>query len=125
MFNHNIKSPGVYINETDAFPKSVVPVATAVPAFIGYTPQASYEGKSYFSKAQKIKSLAQFQEIYCHPNPSGKADTVKQYNPQFYAVKQIANLIVVIIYWLKDSTILFYQMQTPFIIYTTASVCSI
>lgn len=39
----NIKSPGVYINEQNAFSNSIVPVATAVPAFIGYTPQALYE----------------------------------------------------------------------------------
>lgn len=32
-----IKTPGVYIVEKNAFPNSVVEVATAVPAFIGYT----------------------------------------------------------------------------------------
>ena len=51
MIESNIKSPGVYINELNAFPNSVVPVATAVPAFIGYTPTASYEGKSYTNVA--------------------------------------------------------------------------
>lgn len=34
------KVPGVYIVEKDAFPNSVVEVATAVPAFIGYTEKA-------------------------------------------------------------------------------------
>lgn len=32
-----IKTPGVYIIEKDAFPPSVAQVATAIPAFIGYT----------------------------------------------------------------------------------------
>ena len=32
-----IKTPGVYVIEKDAFPPSVAQVATAVPAFIGYT----------------------------------------------------------------------------------------
>lgn len=32
-----IKTPGVYINELNAFPNSVVEVPTAVPAFFGYT----------------------------------------------------------------------------------------
>ena len=32
-----MKTPGVYIVEESAFPSSVVEVATAVPAFIGYT----------------------------------------------------------------------------------------
>jgi phage tail sheath protein FI len=83
-----IKSPGVYINEVDAFGNSVVPVATAVPAFIGYTPQASYEGKSYSNIPQQITSLAQFQAIYCYPNPAAPAAPVKQYNPEYYLVKE-------------------------------------
>lgn len=36
----SIKTPGVYINEIDAFPQSVAQVATAIPAFIGYTQSA-------------------------------------------------------------------------------------
>jgi phage tail sheath protein FI len=41
-----MKTPGVYIVEKNAFPNSVVEVATAVPAFIGYTELASNKGKS-------------------------------------------------------------------------------
>jgi phage tail sheath protein FI len=33
---------GVYINELNAFTSSITPVATAIPAFIGYTPKAEY-----------------------------------------------------------------------------------
>ncbi|MEL6811873.1 MAG: hypothetical protein AAFP76_11100, partial [Bacteroidota bacterium] len=33
----NYKTPGVYIEEISTLPASVAPVATAVPAFIGYT----------------------------------------------------------------------------------------
>ncbi|MCG8574694.1 MAG: phage tail sheath subtilisin-like domain-containing protein [Flavobacteriales bacterium] len=83
-----IKSPGVYIDEINAFPNSVVPVATAVPAFIGYTPQAMYEGKSYTNVPQKITSFAEFQAIFCYPNPSPPAPPAKQYNPEYYFVKQ-------------------------------------
>lgn len=83
-----IKSPGVYINEIDAFGNSVVPVATSVPAFIGYTPQALYEGKSYTNVPTKITSFADFQAIYCYPNPAAPADPAKQYNPQYYLVEQ-------------------------------------
>lgn len=32
-----MKTPGVYIEEKNAFPNSIVQVATAVPAFVGYT----------------------------------------------------------------------------------------
>lgn len=88
MIASNIKTPGVYINELNAFPNSVVAVATAVPAFIGYTPQALYEGKSYTNVAQKISSFAEFQAIYCLPDPPPPAPPSKQYIPQYYLVKQ-------------------------------------
>lgn len=84
----NIKTPGVYIDEQNGFPNSVVPVATAVPAFIGYTPQASYNGKSYLNKAQKITSFADFQAFYTYPNPAPPADPAKQYDPEYYLVEQ-------------------------------------
>ncbi|KGL63602.1 phage tail sheath family protein [Polaribacter sp. Hel1_85] len=82
MNSEKIKTPGIYINEVSAFGNAIVPVATAVPAFIGYTPQASYEGKSYVNVPQKITSLDQFQAIYCYP------DKDKQYNPEYYLIKQ-------------------------------------
>ncbi|MBV1923450.1 MAG: phage tail sheath subtilisin-like domain-containing protein [Flavobacteriaceae bacterium] len=84
----NIKSPGVYINEINGFGNSVVPVETAVPAFIGYTPQALYEGKSYVNIPQKITSFADFKTIFCYPDPEAPASPAKQYNPQYYLVKQ-------------------------------------
>lgn len=83
-----IKSPGVYINEVNAFPNSVVPVPTAVPAFIGYTPQASYEGKSYFNKPTLITSMADFETIFCYPNPAPPAAPARQYSPEYYLVQQ-------------------------------------
>lgn len=88
MLESNIKAPGVYIDEQSAFPNSVVPVATAVPAFIGYTPQAEYEGKSYTGVAQKITSFAEFQSIYCLPDPPPPADPTKQYSPEYYLVEE-------------------------------------
>lgn len=81
-------SPGVYINEINAFPNTVTPVATAVPAFIGYTPQALYEGRSYTNVACKITSFADFQAIYCLPSPPAPASLSKQYSPQYYLVSQ-------------------------------------
>lgn len=83
-----IKTPGVYINEVNAFGNSVVPVATAVPAFIGYTPQAMYEGKSYTNVPRKITSFTDFQAIFCLPDPPAPADPAKQYDPEYYLVAQ-------------------------------------
>ena len=83
-----IQTPGVYINELNAFPNSVVPIATAVPAFIGYTPQATYEGKSYLNVAQKISSFSDFLAFYGYPDPPLSASPAKQYNPAYYLVPQ-------------------------------------
>src|SRR5690242_14918801 len=88
MNNPPIQTLGVYINELNAFPNSVVPVPTAVPAFIGYTPRVSYEGKSFVNVAQKISSFSDFKAIYCYPDPPQPASLLKQYEPQYYFVKQ-------------------------------------
>jgi phage tail sheath protein FI len=82
------KTPGVYINEINGFPNSVVPIETAVPAFIGYTPKAEYEGKSYLNKAQKVSTFAEFKAIYMLEDPAPPADPVKQYSPEYYLVAQ-------------------------------------
>jgi phage tail sheath protein FI len=42
----------------------VAEVETAVPAFIGYTARTTYKGKSYKNKPTKIKSLADYKEIF-------------------------------------------------------------
>lgn len=60
----NYKTPGVYIEEIPAFPPSVVPVATAVPAFIGYTHKTEYKGKSLINVPTKIDSMAAYVEIF-------------------------------------------------------------
>ncbi len=59
-----MKTPGVYIQELDAFGNAVVPVPTAIPAFIGYTGQTNYNGKDLVNKAVRITSLAEFNAIF-------------------------------------------------------------
>jgi len=83
-----LKTPGVYIEELNAFPNSVVPLPTAVPAFVGYTPQALYEGVSYTNVPKKITSFAEFQSIFCYPDTPTSATPKKQYHPEYYLVKQ-------------------------------------
>ena len=87
MSSINVKTPGVYIDEVNAFPNSVVPVATSVPAFIGYTPQAKYRGESLLNKPQRITSFSEFLEMYGFPNPPAPADPAQQYSPQYYLVE--------------------------------------
>ena len=65
-----MKTPGVYIIEESAFPSSVVQVATAVPAFIGYTEKADNQGKSLSNKPWCITSMSDFRTYYGGaPNP--------------------------------------------------------
>jgi phage tail sheath protein FI len=59
-----MKTPGVYIVEKNAFPNSVVEVATAVPAFIGYTEKADNRGKSLLNKPWRITSMSEFHNYY-------------------------------------------------------------
>jgi len=79
----NLATPGVYIDEVNAFPNSAVEVDTAIPAFIGYTPQASFQGQNYLMKPVMVTSWMEFQSIFALPaDPTGKTQ-VRQYNPNF------------------------------------------
>lgn len=59
-----MKTPGVYIVEKSAFPNSVVEVATAVPAFIGYTEKADNKGKTLLNKPWRITSMSEFHNYF-------------------------------------------------------------
>ncbi|WP_420386400.1 hypothetical protein [Roseivirga sp.] len=85
--SEGFKTPGVYIDEVNAFPNAVVEVATAVPVFIGYTPQAIYEGKSYTNIPTKITSFADFKAIFCNPDPPAPTPPASQYSPQYHTNK--------------------------------------
>lgn len=66
-----MKTPGVYIVEKNAFPNSVVEVATAVPAFVGYTQQATNKGRSLRNQPWRITSLAEFHDYFgMGPHPT-------------------------------------------------------
>lgn len=60
----NIRTPGVYIVEESKFPPSVVPVETAIPAFIGYTGNTRYRGEDLVNRPVAINSLLEFEEIF-------------------------------------------------------------
>ena len=78
----NRKTPGVYITELDAFPKSIVGVQTAVPAFIGYTEQATANGQSLLLKPIAISSMADFEQIFGYEyNQLYDIDLIKPSSP--------------------------------------------
>ncbi len=60
----NIKTPGVYVKEINLFPPSVAQVATAVPAFLGYTQKALNEEGEPITGALKIKSFVEYQGYF-------------------------------------------------------------
>jgi phage tail sheath protein FI len=57
------KTPGVYIEEISVFPPSVAPVATAIPAFIGFTEKAG-PSNSLLNKTVRITSIGEFEETF-------------------------------------------------------------
>ena len=59
-----LATPGVYIEEKSSFGSSVVPVQTAVPAFVGYTEKASRGAKSLVNTPTKITSFGQYIELF-------------------------------------------------------------
>lgn len=59
-----LMTPGVYIEEKNAFPGSAVAVETALPVFIGYTEKAERNGKSLLYKPTKISSFAEYVEMF-------------------------------------------------------------
>jgi phage tail sheath protein FI len=66
------KTPGVYIEEIQRLPSSVVAVPTAVPAFIGYTQQVVVDGNtvtSFPTKPIRVESMIEYQAIFGGANP--------------------------------------------------------
>jgi len=59
-----LATPGVYIEEKNAFPNSVAGIPTAIPAFIGYTQKAVREGQSLINQPVRITSLAEYHNIF-------------------------------------------------------------
>lgn len=102
-----MKTPGVYVVEKNAFPNSVVEVATAVPAFIGYTQKAANGNKSLLNKPWRISSMAEFRSYFGDaPKPQfelgdlGEEDSSSaiSFNGNKYIVKR------------KDKYTLYYNM---------------
>ena len=58
------KTPGVYVEEIDAFPPSIVGVDTAVPVFIGYTAKAEKNGRNLMLQPVRIGSMVEYAAIF-------------------------------------------------------------
>jgi len=60
----NLATPGVYVEEKSSFGTSVVPVPTAIPAFIGYTGKALRGTKSLLNVPTRISNFGEFIELF-------------------------------------------------------------
>ncbi|MBB5710805.1 phage tail sheath family protein [Sphingomonas xinjiangensis] len=59
------KTPGVYIQEPDSFPPSIVGVETAVPCFIGYTEFAvDTDKRDLLLTPKRIESMAEYVQCF-------------------------------------------------------------
>jgi phage tail sheath protein FI len=59
------KVPGVFVEEISTLPASIVPVATAIPAFIGYTEEATeIKENDLYLKPTRISSLLEYEELF-------------------------------------------------------------
>ncbi|MEP0961927.1 MAG: phage tail sheath C-terminal domain-containing protein [Roseobacter sp.] len=81
-----MKTPGVYIVEKSAFPNSVVQVATAVPAFIGYTERAMNGNVSLHESPMKINSVSEYHSYFGGaPEPQFKLQPFEERATQNYS----------------------------------------
>ena len=58
------KTPGIYIVEKSAFPNSIVEVATAIPAFVGFTEKAEDGLHSLLKTPFKISTMSEFEQHF-------------------------------------------------------------
>lgn len=69
------KTPGVYVEEISKFPPSVAEVATAIPAFIGYTQKAVVNGRDLHATTPvaiepiRITSLIEYEQYFGTAEP--------------------------------------------------------
>ena len=62
------KTPGAYVEEISKFPPSVAPVATAIPAFIGYTEKATKDlPGDLLKKPTRITAIAEYERYFGGP----------------------------------------------------------
>jgi phage tail sheath protein FI len=96
------KTPGVYVEELSSLPPSVAEVASAVPAFIGYTEKADTPAGELPGRPVRITSLLEFEALF------GKAAPLSICNVELDAAGQFVRADIAAPYLLHPSLRLFY-----------------
>ncbi len=79
------KTPGVYVEEIPKFPASVAQVASAIPAFIGYTEKQG-DGNKYHLLPTRISSLAEYADRFGGPKNEAITVTATETSEKVYDV---------------------------------------
>ena len=100
----NLKIPGSYFEEISNLPPAVAPVATALPAFVGYTERATdARGNSLFRQLVKVADQQAFHDHFGRgPEPDVTAVTLN-------AALELTASDITIPYYLYDALRLFYR----------------
>lgn len=106
----NRSTPGVYVTEADAFGTSIVGVATAVPAFVGYTQFAGdpATGKSLYNTPVALASMTEFASYFGGPPVRRFAVAVDAAPLKGFALAPVADGAA------PDAFCLYWQMQLFF-----------
>ncbi|MBN2238802.1 MAG: phage tail sheath family protein [Dehalococcoidales bacterium] len=83
------KTPGVYTEEISLLPPSVAEVATAIPAFVGYTDWAVYKDQDWRFKPTRITSLLEYRSIFGGPPVSSFEVDLKSNDQEAYEIESI------------------------------------
>ena len=104
--------PGVYIQEISTLPASVAPVATAVPAFVGYTSiKTRPDGTSLVNVPVRIESLLDFEALYGAANPETSSLTVTD---EYNAADELLSRTLSASLAAPSDFILYYTLQMYF-----------
>lgn len=85
------KTPNVYVEEVSTLPPSVVPVATAIPAFIGCTEKAG-NSNQYRYQPVRISSILDYTTLFGEAAPTEFTVTVKEETVNGQKNEQITNI---------------------------------
>jgi uncharacterized protein len=106
--------PGVYIEEIPTLPLAVVPVSTAIPAFIGYTEKAiETANNDLLLKPFRIGSLNEYSQYF--GGPQKEEGIVVTFTPKFGFISIFgSNATATLPESRKSKHILFYSLQLYF-----------
>ncbi len=98
------KTPGVYVEEIPKFPASVAQVASAIPAFIGYTEKQG-DGNKYNLLPTRISSLAEYMDIFGGPKKESIAVSASETSANVFDISVTA---------INPSHLMYYSLEMYF-----------